>query len=155
MQTLTFRTDKQPGPTIQHRDCIRSPIEDHDGKEYEKEYAYVYNHFVIQQIQHNIVNQLCLIKKKRKNKSIILCGWELVEVGWTTEGMDGWCGRKWREPIKAVVIEPVHGLRHHLLRLERTEIKKSVHEPKCCGKFCDVCRANTDDVTSTCMDKQM
>ena len=105
--------------------------------------------------QHNIVNQLLLIKKKRKDKEIYQPLWMRAGGSWLDHGGDGRCGRKQRESIQVVLIEPLHGLRCHLLRLERIEIKKSVHEPKCCEKFCDVCRANTEDINQTCMDKQI
>ena len=36
MQTITFRMDKQQGPTVCHRECIQSPGINHNGKEYKQ-----------------------------------------------------------------------------------------------------------------------
>ena len=42
MQTIIYRMDKQ-GPTLQHRKIIQYPVISPNGKEYEKEYVYMYN----------------------------------------------------------------------------------------------------------------
>ena len=43
MQTSIYRMDKQ-GPTVQYRELyIQYPVINHNGKEYEKEYIYMYN----------------------------------------------------------------------------------------------------------------
>ena len=42
MQTVIYRVDKQ-GPTLQHREIIQYPVINPNGKEYEKEYVYMYN----------------------------------------------------------------------------------------------------------------
>ena len=43
MQTGIYKMDKKQGPTVQHRDYIQYPMINHNGKEYEKEYIYMYN----------------------------------------------------------------------------------------------------------------
>ena len=44
MQTITFRMDKQPGPTVASTaNCIQYPMIDHNGNEYKKECVCVYN----------------------------------------------------------------------------------------------------------------
>ena len=44
MQTITFRMDKQPGPTMASTgNCIQYPTIDHNGNEYKKECVRVYN----------------------------------------------------------------------------------------------------------------
>ena len=37
MRTVIYITDKQQGPTIQHRELIQYPVINHNGKEYEKD----------------------------------------------------------------------------------------------------------------------
>ena len=42
-QTITFRMDKQQGPTVEHTgNYIPSPLINRNGKEYKKECIYVY-----------------------------------------------------------------------------------------------------------------
>ena len=42
IQTITYRMDKQQGPTVQHRELyIQYPVINGNGKEYKKEYIYV------------------------------------------------------------------------------------------------------------------
>ena len=45
IQTTTCKTDKQRTPTGQHKEVFQYPINiiNHNGKEYEKEYIYMYN----------------------------------------------------------------------------------------------------------------
>ena len=35
MQTLLYKTDELPGPTVEHRDYIQCPVINQNGKEYE------------------------------------------------------------------------------------------------------------------------
>ena len=41
MQTTVPRTEKQPGPTGEHRKLDSISVINHNGKEYEEEYTYV------------------------------------------------------------------------------------------------------------------
>ena len=45
MQTTIYKTDKQKGPTVQHREYIQYPEIKHNGKEY----ICILNHFAVQQ----------------------------------------------------------------------------------------------------------
>ena len=47
MQTVMYRMEKQD-PTVSTENYVQHPVTSHDGKEYEKEYIYIY-FFAIQQ----------------------------------------------------------------------------------------------------------
>ena len=52
MQTITHRMDKHHGPTVYTGNYVQYLATDHNGKEYDKEYIYLYiklNHSVVQQ----------------------------------------------------------------------------------------------------------
>ena len=45
MQTIIYRMDKLQGPTVQHRELyIQYPVINHNWKEDEKEYIYIFMH---------------------------------------------------------------------------------------------------------------
>ena len=43
MQTITYRMDKQQGPTVQHRELYSISSDKHNGKEHKKECIRMYN----------------------------------------------------------------------------------------------------------------
>ena len=57
MQTIIYRMDKQQCPTVQHRELYSISYNNHNRKEYEKEYVYITESLCCTaEIKHNIVN---------------------------------------------------------------------------------------------------
>ena len=60
MQTIVYRTDRQLGPTGQHRELYSISWINHNGKEYEKERIHTHNQITVlySRNDHNTAKQL-------------------------------------------------------------------------------------------------